>query len=54
MSKTTKKGKIDVGKLVRGIARERIGQPKSEQTVPDKRRKKLDEIREREDREEGI
>ena len=52
MSKTTKKGKIDVGKLVRGIARERIGQPKREQTVPDKRKKTLDEIREREAREE--
>jgi hypothetical protein len=51
--KKTKKGRIDVGKLVRGIARERIGQPKHEQTVPDTRKKKLDEIREREDREEG-
>jgi hypothetical protein len=48
--KTTKKGRIDVGKLVRGIARERIGQPKSEQTVPDKRRKRLEEIEKREER----
>jgi hypothetical protein len=46
------KGKIDVGKLVRGIARERIGAPGKEKVVPDRRKKKLDEIREREDREE--
>jgi hypothetical protein len=46
------KGKIDVGKLIRSIARERIGSPGKEKVVPDRRRKKLDEIREREDQEE--
>jgi hypothetical protein len=52
MKNGTKSGKIDVGRLVREIARDRIGQPKTEQTVPDKRKKKLDKIREREAREE--
>jgi hypothetical protein len=52
MAKKGKTGKIDVGKLVRGIARERIGLPGKEKIVPDRRRKKLDEIRDREDREE--
>lgn len=52
MTKRTKKGKIDIGKLVRGIARERMGQPKHEQTVPDKRQKKLDKLKEREARED--
>jgi hypothetical protein len=47
-----KSGKIDVGRLVREIARDRIGQPKTEQTVPNKRKKKLDKIREREAQEE--
>jgi len=48
-----KKGKkIDVGKIVRGIARERVGQPKAGKVVPDKRRKKLDKIRQQELRED--
>jgi hypothetical protein len=47
-----KTGRIDVGKLARGIARERIGQPGKEKVVPDRRKRKLDEVREREDREE--
>jgi hypothetical protein len=41
-----------VGALVRSIARDRIGQPKVEQVVPHKRKQKLEEIREREAREE--
>lgn len=52
MKNGTKKGKIDVGRLVREIARDRIGQPKTEQVLPHKRKKKLEEIREREAREE--
>lgn len=48
-----KKRKLDVPALVRGIARERIGQPGSEKVVPDKRRKKLEKIRERESREDS-
>ena len=52
MKNGKKSGKIDVGKLVREIARERIGAPGTEKVVPNKRRKKLDEIREREAREE--
>ena len=44
--------KLDIGKIARGMARERVGQPKSEQVVPDKRQKKLEEIRDREAREE--
>jgi len=47
-----KRKKFDVGAAVRGIARERIGQPKSSQVVPDKRKKRLEEIKEREAREE--
>ena len=47
-----KSGKIDVGRLVREIARERMGQPPTEQTVPHKRKQKLDKIREKEAREE--
>jgi hypothetical protein len=52
MAKKGKKKGIDIPSLVRGIARERIGQPGKEKVVPDRRSKKLDEIREREDREE--
>ena len=48
------KSKIDVGKLVRGIARERVGQPKKSQVVPDKRRKRLEEIKGREAEEELV
>lgn len=53
MTVKSKKGKIDVGKLVRGIARERIGQPKKSQVVPDTRKKRLEEIQERESKEEN-
>ena len=52
MKNGKKSGKIDVGRLVREIARERMGQPKTEQVVPHKRKKKLEEIREKEAREE--
>lgn len=52
MKNGKKSGKIDVGRLVREIARERIGAPPVEKTVPNKRKKKLDEIRDREAREE--
>lgn len=45
MTDKPKKGKIDLGKLVRRIARERIGQPGTEKVVPDQRRKKLDKSR---------
>lgn len=48
-----KPGKIDVGAIARGIARERVGQPKGERVVPDKRRKKLEKIRDREAREDS-
>ena len=47
-----KSGKLDKVKLVREIARERIGAPGAEKVVPNKRKRKLDEIREREAREE--
>ena len=47
-----KSGKLDKVKLVREIARERIGAPGTEKVVPNKRKRKLDEIREREAREE--
>lgn len=47
-----RKGKLDVGALVRGRAREVIGAPPAEKIVPNKRKKRLDEIREREAREE--
>jgi hypothetical protein len=47
-----KQKKFDKVKVVRQIARERIGAPGTEKVVPDKRKKKLDEIREREAREE--
>ena len=50
--KKSKSGKFDVGAAVRGIARERIGQPKGSQVVPDKRKKRLEDIKEREAREE--
>jgi hypothetical protein len=52
MAKKPKSKKLDVGAMVRGAARRIIGQPKTEQVVPHKRKKKLDEIREREAREE--
>jgi hypothetical protein len=52
MAKKTKKGKLDVGALVRGMARDRIGPPGTEKVVPNKRKKRLEEIREREAREE--
>jgi len=51
-SKPPKRKKLDVGALVRGAARRVIGQPKTEQVVPHKRKQKLDEIREKEAREE--
>jgi hypothetical protein len=51
-SSMKKSGKIDVGRLVREIARERMGQPPTEQTVPHKRKQKLDKIREKEARDE--
>jgi hypothetical protein len=44
--------KFDVGKLVREIARDRIGQPPKGRTVPDKRKRKLERIREKEQRDE--
>jgi len=47
-----KRKKLDVGALVRGAARKHIGQPPSSQVVPDKRKRRLDEIKEREAREE--
>ena len=53
MKNGKKSGKIDVARLVREIARERIGAPPTEKTVPNKRRKKLDEIREKEAREDS-
>ena len=50
--KKRKQKKLDVGAMVRGAARRVIGQPKTEQVVPHKRKQKLDEIREKEAREE--
>jgi len=50
MAKKSKK--LDVGAMVRGAARKHIGQPPSGKVVPHKRKQKLDEIREREAREE--
>jgi len=44
--------KLDVGALARGAARKHIGQPPATKSVPHKRKQKLDEIREREAREE--
>ena len=52
MAKKPKSKRLDVGALVRGIARDRIGQPKTGQVLPHKRKQKLDEIQERESREE--
>ncbi len=52
MKKRKQPKKIDVGALVRGLARERVGQPKGEQVVPNRRKERLDEIREREAQEE--
>ena len=50
--KKRKQKKLDIGALARGAARKHIGQPPSEKVVPHKRKQKLDEIREREAREE--
>ena len=50
--KKRKQKKLDVGAIVRGAARKHIGQPPNSKVVPDKRKQKLDEIREREAREQ--
>lgn len=47
-----KKRKLDKVQLVKEMSRERIGQIQTEKVVPNKRRTKLEEIREREAREE--
>jgi hypothetical protein len=52
-SLVAKKPKLDVGAIVRGAARKHIGQPPATKTVPHKRKQKLDEIREREAREDS-
>jgi len=38
-SKQTRKGKIDLGKVARRLARASTGQPPAERIIPDKRRK---------------
>ena len=35
---------LDIGAAVRTIARERLGQPKSQRVVPDRRKKQRDRI----------
>jgi hypothetical protein len=47
-----KKRKLDKVQLVKEMSRERIGQIQTEKVVPNKRRARLEEIREREAREE--
>jgi hypothetical protein len=47
-----KKRQLDKVTLVKEMSRERIGQVQGEKVVPNKRRERLEEIREREAREE--
>ena len=47
-----KKRKLDKVQLVKEMSRERIGQVPTEKLVPNKRRERLEQIREREAREE--
>ena len=46
-----KKKQLDKVTLVKEMSREQIGQVKTERTIPDKRRKALDRIRDKESRE---
>ena len=47
-----KKPKLDKVKLVKEMARDRVGQPSTEKVVPNKRKQRLDEIHDREARED--